>query len=180
MSDAGYVACFDAEMGEAICESRTHTDIVTCLTAQDEVVYSGSRDSTVVMFDVRSNEQLSIAAHESTVTSLVVDDVCLWSGGLDRRVFRHDTRMAQQPVCMYELDCPVLSVSGWGQGVVVATSSGLYTTSGGELSLVPVPSLTGDGSVRGSYFNTLEWDRESRRLFAAGEQGTVDVFSPSF
>eukprot|EP00658_Telonema_sp_P-2_P037574 TRINITY_DN27019_c0_g1_i1.p1 TRINITY_DN27019_c0_g1~~TRINITY_DN27019_c0_g1_i1.p1 ORF type:complete len:116 (-),score=15.39 TRINITY_DN27019_c0_g1_i1:104-451(-) len=84
--------------------------------------------------------------------------------------------MAQQPVCMYELDCPVLSVCGWGQGVVVATSNGLYTTASGELSLVPVPSLTGDGSVRGSYFNVLEWDREDRRLFAAGEQGTVDVF----
>ena len=180
MSDAGYVACMDAEVGETTCESRGHTDVVTCIATHDDVIYSGSRDSTVVLFDTRSSEQVALPAHERTVTSLSVDDVCLWSGGLDRRVYRHDVRMTQQPVCMYELDSPILAVCGWGQGVVVATSNGLYTTSGGELSLVPVPSPTGDGSVRGSYFNCLQWDREERKLFAAGEQGTVDVFSPPF
>lgn len=77
-----------------------HTDIITCLSNHQknpDIFFSGSRDSTVRVWDKRKpkciailhNPEIStkLASHDGMVTCLDTFDYFLVSGGLDKKVF---------------------------------------------------------------------------------------------
>lgn len=66
---------------------RGHTDSVMCLQFEDNILMTGSYDSTVKIWDMESGEELrTLRGHTAGVRCLQFDDTKLITGSLDRSI----------------------------------------------------------------------------------------------
>ncbi|GJP31688.1 hypothetical protein CLOM_g14742 [Closterium sp. NIES-68] len=181
-----------------------HEDLITCLTVfppNPNLFLSGSRDSTIRLWDRRASNAVALLgspspsgrpqAHAGMVTAL---DACpatvtVASGGMDGYLKLWDLRSLQSlgnspPLGSLNLDeSPILKLaSSMLPGVVaVSTVRGLYLA---DLSGSVGPSGGGSARPAGGFqdgrqpgrYHDIKWAHGRRLLFAGGDAMRVDVY----
>ena len=86
--DGELVLCFMGdEPGRHIGAPEGHTSIITCLYFYKERVYSGSMDTSLMVWDVETAERVMVLeGHESTVCCIAVDPFKIVSGAADTKI----------------------------------------------------------------------------------------------
>jgi hypothetical protein len=172
------VCYYDAMRQVALREFLDHSDIVTALYTHPErdLVFSGSRDCTVCMYDLRSQAAGSQYAHHySTVTCIDGFGDYIVTGGLDKRIMVHDLRMLHPQNIVRDLDSAVLSVSISPQLLcAAATLTGVQLVS---LTANGLPMCKADCMLSVPRYNGISWNTTGSMLYAGGDTCTLDLLA---
>lgn len=171
---------YDVARPRAIKQYRDHTDVITTLYTPEQrenLVISGSRDCSVILYDLRLPAAVQIATHHfSTVTSIAGFDNNIITAGLDKRIVVHDIRMFHQAVAHRDFDSGVLKMSLGPQGLcVLSTLTNLYMVS---LSSPQLVTSKAEG-ITGRYYD-IAWNHNQSLVFAGGDSMMLDVFASTF
>ena len=175
-----YITYYDASRPtQALREYHDHSDIVTTLytpSDRDFVMISGSRDTSILLYDLRAPNPTVLANHYGTVTGLGMCGDYVISAGLDKRMLVHDIRSTHQGVLMRDLESPVLSLSVSQQGICA-----LSTMTGVHLSALMSQGMMCrvEGHVSSPRYNAVSWNSTGSILYAGGDNNTLDIFQTS-
>jgi hypothetical protein len=180
---ANTLCYYDATRQNVLRDYHEHSDIITCLYSpsdRDNLVFSGSRDCTVCLYDLRMPQPTGqqFAHHYSTVSSIDGFGDYVITGGLDKRIMVHDQRMLHAQNAVRDLDSAVLSLSVSPQFVcAVATLTGVHFV---NLSQSGLPTCRAEPSTTQTpRYNSLCWNAPGTVLFAGGDTETLDLFAQS-
>lgn len=168
---------------QLVQEYQEHSDIITalCVPAEREsMLITGSRDKSVLIFDLRSRQAAScLNNHISTVTSVGTCAEYIITGGLDKRIVVEDLRMLGHPISR-DMDSGVLSLSVNGtMQCAVSTLTGVYVINFQNGAQVPTSSRADSGPGAHRY-NAISWNQNGNILYAGGDGKSLDVFRRSF
>lgn len=173
-----------------------HADLITSLASYpngDGIFFSGSRDCTVKAWDRRQPQSIGTfgavnaagkpRTHEMMITCLDAYDHMLLSGSLDKLVCAWDLRMLSgpgmaQPLRRIAVDTSaILKVAGCASTPFLAASTleGLHLVDLDTGAHTLAHAFT-DGRKQGRYHD-LRWNPARDTLFAAGDEGRVDLYS---
>lgn len=170
-----------------------HTELITCLAnspSAEGIFFSGSRDCSLRMWDRRMSSSVGkfgtpaggrVVAHDSMITCLDAVDNYLVSGSLDKKVAVWDLRAASsgslsQPLAKFSVDeNAVLKVAICPQSnlAAVSTLSGLHLVDLVAQTHTVATPFPDRRTV--SRYHDLKWNATRDILFAAGEEGRVDI-----
>lgn len=176
---------YDATRQSVLRDYHEHTDIITCLFSpsdRENLIFSGSRDCTVAMYDLRMPQATGqqFSNHYSTVTAIDGFGDYVITGGLDKRIIVHDQRMLHHPQnVVRDLDSAVLSLSVAPQFMCAAsTLTGIHFV---NLSQNGLPTCRAEPSVSGyaPRYNALCWNATGSVLYAGGEGNSLDLIAQS-
>ncbi|KAK3117896.1 hypothetical protein LTR53_000309 [Teratosphaeriaceae sp. CCFEE 6253] len=150
---------------------RGHTNGVMCLQFDDNVLISGSYDSTVKVWDVNTGEELrTLTGHTSGIRCLQFDDNKLMTGGLDCTLKLWNWRTGQ---CLR-------TFAAHTAGIITLHFSGRYVASGSMDRTIRVWDSEAKQTflLRGhtDWVNCVKVDQASRTLFSASDDLTVRLW----
>lgn len=150
---------------------RGHTNGVMCLQFDDNILATGSYDTSIKIWNMDTGECIrTLRGHTSGVRALQFDDTKLISGSLDRTIKVWNWRTG---------DC-ISTLDGHAEGVIAVHFEGPYIVSGSVDKTVRVydfkdkrtQTLTGHKD----WVNAVKVDSQSRTLFSASDDCTVRLW----
>lgn len=168
---------------QVVQEHNDHNDIISAMHVipeKDGIVVTGSRDCSVMVYDLRMAQNTTTSAHRhySTVTSIGSCGDYLFTSGLDRRVVVHDLRMMGQGMATRELDSAVLSLSVNSNMVCAAsTMTGIHLINFANSAM---PTCRADGGRMSPRYNAIAWNAQGDVLYAGGDSNNLDMFTRSY
>jgi F-box/WD-40 domain protein MET30 len=148
-----------------------HTNGVTCLQFRDNILATGSYDSTVKIWDIESGEVIrTLTGHTLGVRCLQFDDHQLASGSLDGTVKIWDWRTGQL----------IKNLRGPTKGVISVHFDGHYLCAGSMDTYLYVWNNITKRSTRFSghtdFVNSVKVDCASRTVLSASDDCTVRLW----
>ncbi|KAK7195780.1 guanine nucleotide-binding beta subunit-like protein [Novymonas esmeraldas] len=161
-----------------------HTDMITAIhvpSDRDNVVITGSRDCSTLIYDLRDPRNVSAATHHTNTVSCIASyDNNLFTAGLDKRVVVEDFRMRHTPNVQRDMDSAVLSMSvNNALQCAVATLTGVYMINFAAGTATPTSSRTDCGGSIARY-NAVCWNSTGTILYGGGDARTLDLFAPAY
>ena len=161
-----------------------HSDIITAIhvpSDRDNLVITGSRDCSTLLYDLRDPRNVSSMAHHSNTVSCVAScDNYLFTAGLDKRLIVADLRMLRGATANRDMDSAVLGLSvNNALQCAVSTLTGVYVVNFASGTNVPTSSRAdcGGSSLR---YNAISWNNAGNILYGGGEGRTLDLFAPTY
>ena len=156
------------------CSIKTfkgHTNGVMCLQFDDDVLMTGSYDTTVKIWDISSGQVIrTLRGHTSGIRCLQFTETTLFTGSLDKTIKVWNWRTGE---CINTL-------SGHRDGVISLHLDGNVLASGSIDSTVKVWDFQGNKSftLRGhdNWVNAVKVDGASRTVFSASDDLTVKLW----
>ena len=150
---------------------RGHTNGVMCLQFDDNVLITGSYDSTVKVWDIHSGEELrTLTGHTSGIRCLQFDDTKLMTGSLDKTIKLWNWRTGQ---CLR-------TFQAHSDGIISLHFSGRYVASGSMDKTIRIWDSDSKQTflLRGhtDWVNSVKVDEASRTLFSASDDLTVRLW----
>lgn len=168
-----------------IREYHEHSDVITTLFSppdREHIMFSGSRDCTIVMYDLRMAQSAAqqFSHHYSTVTAMDGFGEYVITAGLDKRIMVHDQRMLHHPQnIVRDLDSAILSISVSPHFICAAsTLTGITFV---QLSQAGLPTCRAEPSASGACprYHGVCWNATGSVLYAGGEGNTLDLIAQS-
>jgi cell division cycle protein 20 (cofactor of APC complex) len=173
--EAAKLTIYDVNAGKKVRSLSCHSDRISALAWNHCVVTSGSRDSTIVQHDIRTDHHfLRCAAHEQEVCGLKWSNDLneLASGGNDNKINVWDMSMGTTPRLVLTEHKAAVKALAWCPWKSNVLASG----AGSSDKYIKIWStVTGDciSSVEtGSQVCALEWNKYEHELLSA--HGYVD------
>ena len=150
---------------------KGHTNGVMCLQFDDNVLMTGSYDSTAKVWDVNTGEELrTLSGHTSGIRCLQFDDTKLMTGSLDGTLRLWNWRTG---ACLRVFHAH-------NEGIISLNFSGNYVASGSMDKTIRVWDSEAKQTylLRGhtDWINSVKIDEPSRTLFSASDDLTVRLW----
>lgn len=150
---------------------RGHTNEVTCLQFDEQIIATGSYDATIRIWDVNTGEELrTLRGHTMGVKCLQFDKSKLVSGSLDGTLKMWDLKNGKV----------IRTFPGHSGAVVSVHFDGSILASGSQDRTIRVRDFADCSrvSLRGhtDYVNAVRVDAASKTLFSASDDCTVRVW----
>ncbi|KAK3676929.1 hypothetical protein LTR78_003133 [Recurvomyces mirabilis] len=150
---------------------KGHTNGVMCVQFDDNVIMSGSYDSTVKIWDVNTGEELrTLRGHTSGIRCLQFDDKKVMTGSLDCTIKLWNWRTGE---CLRTFQAHTA-------GIITLHFSGRYVASGSMDRTIRVWDAEAKQTflLRGhtDWVNSVRVDEPSRTLFSASDDLTVRLW----
>lgn len=151
---------------------KGHTNGVMCLQFDDNVLITGSYDSTAKVWDIETGQELrTLTGHTSGIRCLQFDDQSLMTGGLDGTLRLWDWRTGQ---------CKRTFERAHSQGIITLNFSGRYIATGSMDKTIRVWDSESKQTflLRGhtDWVNCIKLDEASHTLFSASDDLTVRLW----
>ncbi|CCW62465.1 unnamed protein product [Phytomonas sp. EM1] len=168
---------------QLVQEYHDHSDILTAMhvpSDRDTTIITGSRDRSIIIYDVRTRQSVSsVTHHYSSVSAIGTCGDYIFTGGLDRRIVFDDMRMLGHPL-VRDMDSAVLSLSiNNSMQCAVSTLTGIYLISFSNGGHIPATSRADNGPNATSY-HAISWNSTGNVLYAAGESMSLDIFARAY
>lgn len=166
---------------QLVQEYHNHSDILTAMhipSDRDTTVITGSRDRSIMIYDLRKRQPVSnLTHHYSSVSAIGTCGDYLFTGGIDKRIVVEDMRMLGHPVAR-DMDSAVLSLSvSTASQCAVSTLTGIYTISSDGQAPTSSRAECGPAAPR---YNAIWWNCTGNVLYAGGENMSLDIFTKPF
>ncbi|KAL4777326.1 putative E3 ubiquitin ligase complex SCF subunit sconB [Aspergillus nidulans var. acristatus] len=156
------------------CSIKTfkgHTNGVMCLQFEDNILATGSYDTTIKIWDTETGEELrTLRGHESGIRCLQFDDTKLISGSMDRTIKVWNWRTGE---------C-ISTYTGHRGGVIGLHFDASILASGSVDKMVKIWNFEDKStfSLRGhtDWVNAVRVDTSSRTVFSASDDCTVRLW----
>lgn len=150
---------------------RGHSNGVTCLQFEDNMLATGSYDCTIKIWDIETGEVLrTLHGHQTGIRALQFDDSKLISGSLDKTIKIWNWRTGE---CLS-------TYQGHTEGVLSVHFSGNLLASGSIDQSVKIWNFEDKStfSLRGhtEWVNAVKIDMPSRTVFSASDDLTVRLW----
>jgi F-box/WD-40 domain protein MET30 len=150
---------------------RGHTNGVMCLQFDDNILATGSYDSTIRIWDIDTGECIRILrGHTSGVRALQFDDTKLISGSMDHDVRVWNWRTGECMSVMHGHDAGVIAVNF--EGNILATGSVDKTVKIWNFKTQQKHTLRGHKD----WVNAIKLDAASRTVFSASDDCTIRLW----
>jgi F-box/WD-40 domain protein MET30 len=150
---------------------RGHSNGVMCIQFDDNILATGSYDSTIRIWDIDTGECLRILrGHSSGVRALQFDDTKLISGSMDHDVRVWNWRTGECMSVMHGHDAGVIAVNF--EGNLLATGSVDKTVKIWNFKTQQKHTLRGHKD----WVNAIKLDSASRTVFSASDDCTVRLW----
>ncbi|KAK2740950.1 hypothetical protein FQN57_005954 [Myotisia sp. PD_48] len=150
---------------------RGHTNGVMCLQFEDNILATGSYDTTIKIWDTDTGKELrTLRGHQSTIRCLQFDDTKLISGSLDRTIKVWNWRTGE---CMS-------TYTGHQGGVLSLHFDSTTLASGSKDNTIKIWNFQDKSTqmLRGhtDWVNSVKLDTASRTVFSASDDLTVRIW----
>ena len=150
---------------------KGHTNGVTCLQFDDNVLATGSYDATIKIWDTETGKEIrTLRGHQSGIRTLQFDDCKLISGSSDSTIKIWNWQTGE---CLSTLQCHT-------DGVLSVHYNGCTLASGSVDKTVKIFSFDTKQTftLRGhtDWVNHVRIDSESRTIFSASDDMTVKLW----
>ncbi|KAL3417424.1 sulfur controller-2 [Phlyctema vagabunda] len=150
---------------------RGHTNGITCLQFDDNILATGSYDTTIKIWDMDTGECLrTLRGHTSGLRTLQFDETKLISGSLDSNIRVWNWRTGE---CLS-------TYGGHSKGIIGLNFEGNILASGSMDCTVKIWNFKDSSvfSLRGhkDFVNAVRVDSASRTVFSASDDGTVRLW----
>ena len=155
-----------------------HPSAILSAACQDGLIFTGSFDKKVRIFDTRSEDIKELVYHKKPVLSLLVKDNLLVTGSEDKTIGVFDRRMLSSEIQSVAVDSPVLSINlAVEQGFNYLRASGnkgslyVYDMTGQRLVLLDCMELW-------KTFKVTKLCNFQGALLACSQDGSFKAYSP--
>jgi F-box/WD-40 domain protein MET30 len=150
---------------------KGHTDGIMCLQFDDSILATGSYDSTIKIWDIKTGEEIrSLVEHTSGVRALQFDDTKLISGSMDKTL----------KIWNYRTGKCISTLRGHTEGVVCLHFDSTLLVSGSVDTTIKVWNFSDRScfALKGhtDWVNAVRIDSDSRMIFSASDDQTVKMW----
>jgi F-box/WD-40 domain protein MET30 len=156
------------------CKTRVfkgHTNGIMCLQFDDSILTTGSYDTTIKIWDIKTGELIrTLEGHRAGVRALQFDDAKLISGSMDRTLKVWNWRTG---------DC-ILTLAGHSDGIIGLHFAGHFLASGSSDTTIKIWNFKDKETfvLRGhkDWVNAVRLDFASRTLCSASDDLTIRLW----
>lgn len=150
---------------------KGHTDGVMCLQFDDQILATGSYDSTIKIWNIETGEEIrTLVGHTSGVRALQFDDTKLISGSLDKTL----------KIWNYRTGKCISTLRGHSDGIVCLHFDSTLLVSGSVDKTIKVWNFADKScfALKGhtDWVNSVRIDSDSRTIFSASDDQTVKMW----
>ena len=171
----GQIFQWDSRTYECVNQFSGHRNGVRALIADADVLYSGSDDNTIAVWDIYGRDRVEWRGHTGGVQHLVKTDRHVWSGSEDEtvRIWNPDTG---ECLCVLtEHSGRITAMNLIGDKVWTSAAGTIYMWSARDISTAPVAQYSSNHS---GYITNMPVIHKSVlvRVWTTGKEGEIKVW----
>eukprot|EP01063_Lacrimia_lanifica_P024452 TRINITY_DN32357_c0_g1_i1.p1 TRINITY_DN32357_c0_g1~~TRINITY_DN32357_c0_g1_i1.p1 ORF type:complete len:1690 (+),score=748.32 TRINITY_DN32357_c0_g1_i1:442-5070(+) len=173
----GQIYQWDIRTHQCVNQFAGHRGGVRCLIADADILYSGSDDHAIAVWDIYGRDRVEWRGHTGSVLHLVKTDRHIWSGSEDETVRIWNIDTGECLSVLREPHCGIITAMNLvGDKVWTSSAGSLFMWSARDIGQPPIAQYTNNHT---GYITNIPVIHKSVmvRVWTTGKEGTVKVWN---